>query len=98
MWVVRFRNLPYVGQDTDVIIKNHHVTLKAQLKSGKNKSVGCHVDWCIHELIGDVLTQYGYQSLHKNFEFVNNKCQPLFVVRALLGAQLILDTNVTLFS
>jgi hypothetical protein len=29
---------------------------------------------------------------------MNNKCQQLFVVGALLGAQLILDTNVTLHS
>jgi hypothetical protein len=29
---------------------------------------------------------------------MNNKCQKLFVVRAVLGAQLIFDTNVTLHS
>jgi len=56
------------------------------------------MDWCIHELVGIVLTQYWYQNLHKIFGFVNNKRQQLFVVGALLGAQLILNTNVTLLS
>jgi hypothetical protein len=58
MWMVGFRNLPYVGQDTNVAIESYHETLKPQLKLGKNKLVGCHVDWCIHELVGDVLIQY----------------------------------------
>jgi hypothetical protein len=56
------------------------------------------VDLCIHKLVRDAFIQYWYQSLCKNFGFVNNKHQQLFVVGALLGAQLILDTNVTLFS
>jgi hypothetical protein len=29
MWVVGFRNLPYVGQDTNVAIENYYGTLKA---------------------------------------------------------------------
>jgi hypothetical protein len=96
MWVVEFQNLPYVGQDTNVTIESYHGTLKAQLQLGKSKLVGSCVDWCIHELVGDVLTLYWYQSLCKNFGFVNNKCQQLFVVGALLGARLILDIDVTL--
>jgi hypothetical protein len=84
--VVGLCNLPYVGQDTNIAIENYHGTLKAQLKSKKSRLVGHHVDWCIHELIRNVLTQYWYQSLHKNFGFMNNKCQQLFVVGALLGA------------
>jgi hypothetical protein len=92
MWMVGVQNPPYVGQGTNAIIESYHGTLKL----GKNRLVGCHVDWCIHELVGDVLTQYWYQSLHKNFGFMNNKRQQLFVVGALLGARLILDTNVTL--
>jgi hypothetical protein len=96
MWVVGFQNLPYVGQDTYAAIESCHGTLKAQLKLGKSRLVGRHVDWCIHELVKYVLTQYWYQNLCKNFGFMNNKHQQLFVVGALLGAQLILDTNVTL--
>ncbi len=92
--MVGFRNLPYVGQDNNVAIENYHGTLKAQLKLGKSRLVGLCVDWCIHELVKDVLSQY--QSLRKNFGFVNNKRQQLFMVGALLGARLILDTNVTL--
>jgi hypothetical protein len=67
MWVVGFSNLPYVGQNTNVVIENYHGTLKAQLKSRKNRLVSCRVDWCIHELVKDVFTQYWYQSLCKNF-------------------------------
>jgi len=55
MWVVGFRNLPYVGQDTNATIESYHGTLKAQLKSRKSRLVGYCVDWCIHELVGDVL-------------------------------------------
>jgi hypothetical protein len=32
MWVVRFWNLPYVGQNTNATIESYHGTLKAQLK------------------------------------------------------------------
>jgi hypothetical protein len=60
MWVVGFRNLPYVGQGTNAIIESYHGTFKAQLKLGKSRLVGCRVDWCIHELVKDVLTQYWY--------------------------------------
>jgi hypothetical protein len=96
MWVVGFQNLPYVGQDTNVAIKSYHGTLNAQLKLGKSRLVGRRVDWCIHELVRDFFTQYWYQNLCKNFGFMNNKHQQLFVVGALLGAWLIFDTNVTL--
>jgi hypothetical protein len=73
MWVVGFQNLPYGRQDTNATIESYHGTLKAQLKLGKSRLIGCRVDWCVHELVGDVFTQYWYQSLHKNFGFVNNK-------------------------
>jgi hypothetical protein len=56
--MVGFQNLPYVGQDTNATIESYHGTLKAQLKLGKNRLVGLYVDRCIHELVGDVLTQY----------------------------------------
>jgi len=93
MWVW---NLPYIGQNTNATTESYHGTLKAMLQSKENILVSHHVDWCIHELIGDVLTQYWCQSLHKNFGIVNNKCQQLFVVGALLETWLILDTNLTL--
>jgi hypothetical protein len=96
MWVVGFQNLPYVRQNTNVAIESYHGTLKAQLKSRKSRLVGSRVDQCIHELVRVVFNQYWYQSLQKNFGFVTNKRQQLFVVGALLGARLILNTNVTL--
>jgi len=77
MRVVGFQNLSYVRQDTNVAIESYTGTLKAQLKSRKSRLVGHCVDWCIHELIGDVFIQYWYQSLCKNFGFVNKKCQHL---------------------
>jgi len=44
MWVVGFRNLPYVGQDINATIENYHGTLKAQLKLRKSRLVGLRVD------------------------------------------------------
>jgi len=58
MWVVGFQNLSYVGQDTIATIENYDGTLKDKLKLGKNRLVVCCVDWCIHELIKDVIIQY----------------------------------------
>jgi hypothetical protein len=49
MWVVGFQNLPYVGQNTNATIENYHGTLKAQLKSGKSRLVGCQR--CLHSLL-----------------------------------------------
>jgi hypothetical protein len=34
---------------------------------------GRWVDWCIHQLLGDVLSHYWYQSLKKNWGFVPNR-------------------------
>ncbi len=86
MRVVGFQNLPYVGHDTNAAIESYRGTLKAQLKWGKSRLVGHRVDWCIHELVRDVLVQYWYQTLCKNFGFMNNKHQQFFVVGALLGS------------
>jgi hypothetical protein len=47
-----------LGQYTNVVIESYHWTLKVQLKLGKNILFGYRVDWCIHELIGNVFTQY----------------------------------------
>jgi hypothetical protein len=56
MWLVGFLNLSYVGPDTNATIESYYETLKAKLKLGKNILVCHHVDWCIHELIGNILT------------------------------------------
>jgi hypothetical protein len=55
MWVVGYRNLPYVGQDTNVAIENYHANLKATLRSSKGRFHSKWVDWAIHALVGDVL-------------------------------------------
>jgi hypothetical protein len=58
MWVVGNRNLPYVGQDTNVAIENYHANLKATLRSSKGRFHRRQVDWAIHALVGDVLIHY----------------------------------------
>jgi hypothetical protein len=63
MWVVGYCNLPYVGQDTNVAIKNYHANLKATLHSSKGRSHGRWVDWAIHALVGDVMLHYWYNAL-----------------------------------
>ena len=73
MWVVGSRELPYAGQDTNAAIEGYHSTLKATLKAGKCRMLGCRVDWLMHELTGEVLTHFWYQNLRKRFGFVINK-------------------------
>jgi hypothetical protein len=63
MWVVGNRNLPYAWHDNNVAIGNYHANLKAILCSSKGRFHGRRVDWAIHELVGDVLVHYWYQSL-----------------------------------
>jgi len=54
---------------------------------------------CEKNMAKTSMYQSMYQSLCKNFGFMNNKRQQLFVVGlTLLGGRLILDTNVTLLS
>jgi hypothetical protein len=96
MQVVGFQNLPYVGQDTNATIEKLPWDIEGLIEVGESRLIGHCVDWCIHELVKDVLTHYWYQNLRKIFRFMNNKHQQVFVVGALLGAWLILDTNVTL--
>jgi hypothetical protein len=48
--VVRYKILPYVGQDTNATIERYCKTLNFQLKVEKSKMVGHHTDQCIHEL------------------------------------------------
>jgi hypothetical protein len=58
IWVVGNHNLPYAGQDTNVAIENYHANLKAIFCSSKGRFHGRHVDWAIHELVGNVLCHY----------------------------------------
>ena len=96
MWVVGYRKLPYVGQDTNAAIEGYHSTLKATLKLGKCRMLGHRMDWLIHELTGEVLTYFWYQCLRKRFGFVINKPQEYIVVGMLMKACNIPDRNVTL--
>ena len=58
MWKVGYRELLYVGQDTNAAIERYHATLKATLKSGKCQMLGRRVDWLVYELIGEVLIHF----------------------------------------
>ncbi len=73
MWVMGNQNLTYTGHDTNVAIESYHANLKAILIVTKSWICGRWVDWCIHQLLGDVLSHYWYQSLKKNWGFVPNR-------------------------
>jgi len=73
MWVMGNWNFPYGSQDINVTIETYHVNLKATLKMAKSQLSGRQVDWCIHELLGDVLSHYWYQILKKNWSFVQTR-------------------------
>ncbi len=60
MWLVGNCNLPYAGQDINATNENYHANMKATLDSSKGRFHGRHVDWAIHELVGDVLLHYQY--------------------------------------
>jgi hypothetical protein len=78
-------NLPYVSHDINVAIESYHANLKATLRMTKSRLCKRHVDWCIHKLIGDVLSHYWYQRLRKNWGFVPNKKREQFVVKTVIG-------------
>ncbi len=44
MWVVGYRNLPYLGQDKNATIENYHANLKANLCSCKGRFHGRQLD------------------------------------------------------
>jgi hypothetical protein len=73
MWVVGNRNLPYVGQDTNVAIKNYHANLKTTFHSSKGRFHERHVDWVMHVFGGDILLHYWYIALWENNGFVMNR-------------------------
>jgi hypothetical protein len=54
MWVMGNHNLPYTDQDTNVAIESYHANLKMILKTTKSRLFGRQVDWCIHQLLGNV--------------------------------------------
>ncbi len=56
MWLVGYQNLPYVGQNTNVMIESQHSNLKATLKASKGRAHGCHIYCTIHKLTSDVLS------------------------------------------
>jgi hypothetical protein len=40
MWVMGNCNLPYVGQDTNIVIESYHANMKATLKVVKSRLLG----------------------------------------------------------
>jgi hypothetical protein len=45
------------------------------------------VDWCIHQLLGYVLSHYWYQSLRKNWGFVPNRKHEQFIINVVFHAK-----------
>ena len=84
MWVIGFRNLSYVGQDTNVANESYHNYMKSVLNAERSRMVGSRVDWCINSLIDDVVTHYWYSALQKMHNFVLNKKERGLAVNALL--------------
>jgi hypothetical protein len=87
MWVMGNQNLPYASHDTNAAIESYHANLKAILRVTKSRLCGRWVAWCRHQLLGDVLLHYWYQSLRKNWGFVPNKKQEQFVINIVLHAR-----------
>ncbi len=65
MRVMGNHNLPYASHDTNATIKNYHAYIKATLRATKSQLFGRWVNWCIHQLLGDVLLHYWKKSLKK---------------------------------
>ncbi len=57
MWCVGAREIPYIGQNTNVAIKSYHSNLKNIITSTKERFVGRRMDWLIYHLTSDVLIQ-----------------------------------------
>ncbi len=86
MQVMGNHNLPYASHDTNATIKNYHAYLKATLRITKSQLSRRQMNWCIHQLLGDVLLDYWYKSLKKNWGFVPNK-QEQFVIIVIFHAR-----------
>jgi hypothetical protein len=65
MWVVRYRNLPYADQDTNVAIEGYHGFFKSTFKPKNSRTVGRCVDWTITSLIEDIHDHFWYKGLRK---------------------------------
>ena len=98
MWVVGYRNMPYAGQDTNAAIELYHNYMKSILKVEKSRMTSIRVDWCIHDLTGDVYTHYWYSSLTKIHGFVENQKEHSITVSTLVLTWEIPDSNVSLLS
>lgn len=61
--------------------------LKSILKYGKSWIIGCCVGKCIFELTGEVIPHYWYHNLWKQYDFVNKKHHPVFLVATWTDAQ-----------
>jgi len=65
------------------------------LKVAKSQLSRRRMDWCIHELLEDVLLHYWYQSLKNNWCFVLNEKQGWFVVNVVICVKEIPNSYVT---
>jgi hypothetical protein len=53
-------NFSYISHDINVGIESYHANQKVTWRAAKSQLYGRWVDWCIHQLLGDVLSHYWY--------------------------------------
>lgn len=63
MWVVGYRNLPYVGQDMNANIERYHEFLESILKSERSCMVGRRVSCIVDTLMEEVHDHFWYKGL-----------------------------------
>ena len=96
MWILGYQNLPYAKEDTNAMIESYHNYVKSILKAERSQMMGQRVDWCNQILTDDVLMHYLYLAVKKKHGFVVNRNEHNFTMSALILAQDIPDSDVTL--
>jgi hypothetical protein len=94
MWCAAARRIPHAGQNTNAALESYHSNLKRILNSSKERLVGRRMDWLIYHLMGDVVTHYWYGVQCKAFGFIRNTKQEGIIVKTIIRANVIPDTNV----
>jgi hypothetical protein len=60
MWAIRYKNIPHIGQHTNVAIESYHGKLKFILTSSRQRFTSRRIDWFNYHLVGNILTHYWY--------------------------------------
>jgi hypothetical protein len=90
MWVRGYRNMPHD------VVESYHATLKAILRSSRQKFDGRRVDWLIYHLLKDVLIHYWYAVQCKIYGFIKNGKAEGIVANAVIRTLEIPDEHVSI--